>query len=155
MNEENKPSEEGREKKNRLFFASKEKKKENASPNDGKRKRGQLPFVIFSIILIFISIFFTISSFACKKEEKVEYTSFLEQVEKGEVEKIKVNKEDGNIKYELNKKQYCTNYPYTDTFIETMLVKGVDVEYEKNEFLKRTRPILRKLPLAHIAVAHM
>lgn len=111
----------------------KEKKNELNPPNQkekaGRKKEKLRIFLIVWLIGILLLSF--ASNFFGKEIEKVEYVDFLEQVEKGEIEEITVNSSKGDIKYKIDKNSYYTNYPYTDTFIENMLLQGVDVKYSK------------------------
>lgn len=104
----------------------KEKKKNKKEEKKKVKLFPLLLLLVFSMSLIFSVVFFK------GEPEKVEYVAFLEQVEKEEIEEIIINPDKGEVEYEIGKKRYYTNYPYTDNFIENMLLLGVDVDYKHN-----------------------
>ncbi len=94
--------------------------------------------LIIPCIILILAAGVTYFYYGNSEPEKVEYTNFLEQVEKEEIEEIVINTDSGVIKYEIREKMYYTNYPYTDTFIENMLLAGVDVSYTFNKSTSAT-----------------
>ena len=67
-------------------------------------------------------------------ENKVEYNDFVKQVENGEVKTADVQSSSGKVYYTLKSddglKEYVTNYPYTEGFVEKLLVNNVEVKYK-------------------------
>lgn len=97
------------------------------------KKNKKSKFNIFAllkaiIILLFIAIIAI--GFISTPTEKIEYNEFVKSVESGMVEKAKIDTSSGTVYYTLKNgdKTFETTYPYTDDFIETLLLAGVDVD---------------------------
>lgn len=106
-------------------------KKESGTP---KRKKTKLQTAariskITLIILFVATIIYTLCQPAI---EDAKYTKFLEQLNSGQVASATLNFDSGTVIYTLNDEnatQYKTTYPDTDDFIETLLLKDVDVDF--------------------------
>lgn len=71
-------------------------------------------------------------------ETKIEYNTFLEQVEAGQVEEVNIDKTSGKVTYTLydtGRKTYVTNYPDTEDFSEMLLTKGVKIKFHEESWL--------------------
>lgn len=81
---------------------------------------------IVGVILLFIPT---------GESEKVEYNQFLECLEKGLVKTADIDGTKGIVTYTIegSEEQFYTNYPFTDDFVEKLLLAGVDVEPQSTE----------------------
>lgn len=115
--------------------------KNNKEDNEKTKKVKRAKRLLY--ILTFVTVLAVLCAgifFGAGKGEKVDYPAFLEQVESGEITEIRVNTGSGEIRYETNNGVFYTSYPYTETFIETMLLKNVDVKYFDNFDIRNFLP---------------
>ena len=93
--------------------------------------RGIALIVLFP--LLFLSIFMMTKT--SNDVEKVEYNQFLECLEKGLVLTADVDGVKGIVTYTIegSEEKFYTNYPFTDDFVEKLLLAGVDVEPQSTE----------------------
>lgn len=81
---------------------------------------------LFFIILLFVSFLFSPIE---DKTQYLEYKSFMEMVDKKEINKVYLNfNEDTFVATDNNNKNYNVNNPKYDTFKKDLLEKGIDVE---------------------------
>ena len=133
MGKSNKENLKPEKKKRGGFFANladvwKSSKNDDAATKKAKRNKRLLCIVACAVLFLALSWLVT----ELGQLEKVEYATFLEQVKNGKIDEIEVDRGSGEIRYKTDAGSYRTNYPYTDTFIETMLLSGVNVEYYSN-----------------------
>lgn len=93
--------------------------------------RGITLIVLFP--LLFLSIF--IMTKTSNDIQKVEYNQFLECLEKGLVLTADVDGVKGIVTYTIegSEEKFYTNYPFTDDFVEKLLLAGVDVKPQSPE----------------------
>lgn len=81
---------------------------------------------LFFIILLFVSFLFSPIE---DKTQYLEYKSFMEMVDKKEINKVYLNfNKDTFVATDNNNKNYNVNNPKYDTFKKDLLEKGIDVE---------------------------
>lgn len=101
-----------------------------------KRARIALLLLMTTMMMVSVAYNWLSKSGYINTNEKVDYIEFLNQIESGEIEEITVNTKAGVVTYRLadkdDKTLYYTNYPYTEDFIEKMLLSDVDVKILKN-----------------------
>lgn len=118
-------------------------------------KKKSISTIIKIILSVMLIVLIFGSSLSVSKQDKINYTQFLECVDKGIVESVTINTSSGKVQYKLKDSDelYITSYPYTDDFIEKLLLKNIDVEIAKeNTFLVIFRyigsPLIMVLMLA-------
>lgn len=115
------------------------KEKQSASPDDKKKNNGAIlkPYVALILTLLLAILFFG-NQFLSSFENKVDYNTFMEQVENKIVDTADVNTQSGKVTYTLqgNETTYVTNYPYTDDFVETLLKNDVTVKTHETSWFK-------------------
>ena len=117
-----------------------------------KEKRKIFKYLVIIFIVVYV-ISFSISMFFLReKEEKIEYTAFLQQVQEGKIEEITINTGSGKVFYTIDDKDYYSYYPYTDTFIENMLLTGMDIKYASNKSLASILPTISSGLMILVAV---
>lgn len=88
---------------------------------------------LISSLLLFVCVFLLF--IPSGKPEKVEYNQFLECLEKGLVLTADVDGVKGIVTYTIegSEEKFYTNYPFTDDFVEKLLLAGVDVKPQSTE----------------------
>ena len=117
-----------------------EKSKECNEKIKGKGKNGKnkfskkLKIIILGVLILFLTFAFAYNRYSTKAIEEIPYNDFLSQIEVGEISKIKINTSSGFVYFtnDTTKESYKTDYPYSDNFVENMLLAGVDVEVKKS-----------------------
>ena len=101
-----------------------------------KEKRKNKRTLLISILFLLFVLTFG-SQFVTMSQTKVEYPKFIEQVQSGKVISADINSNSGKVKYKLkdSNKTYYTNYPYTEDFVETLLLKNVDIKITETSWL--------------------
>ena len=117
---------------------SETKKNNPNSPKDSKKEEMQGRWKLSVILAIILCILMYGNQFVTSFENKVDYNTFIEQVEKQEVDTADINSSSGKVTYTLkdDKTSYVTNYPYTEDFVETLLVNNVKVKTHETSWLK-------------------
>ena len=80
-------------------------------------------------------------------QEKIDYNTFISQLEDSKIEIADISEKEGKITYQLknDKTTYYTSYPDTDDFKETLLKQGVEIKiHHDDNFFSQ---ILNYLPL--------
>lgn len=91
-----------------------------------KKKIALIILAILSVVLMCVRV---VPHIIKPEIEKTDYTVFLEQVENQQIEEAVIKEHDGVVIYQLvdDEKTYKTNYPYTDDFVEKLLLSNIDV----------------------------
>lgn len=115
---------------------------DNTKTNKTPNKNGEeTPLKVSSIIIICLLVLFLFfgNKMTTLFETKVDYNTFLTQIENKQVETADVNSTSGKVTYTLKEDItiYSTNYPYTDDFIENLLLNDVDVKIHETNWLKQ------------------
>ena len=99
-------------------------KKDNMKKgNFSEKQKRVIALLVCAVMLILLYGNQILSSL----ETKVDYNTFIEQVQAGEVQKADINSSSGKVSYKLKDdyKSYYTNYPYTVDFVEMLLINNV------------------------------
>lgn len=100
--------------------------------NAKKRKKGIIAVV--TTICVFLCVWMAFgNNFKELLERRIDYNVFMQQVEDGKVETADIDKPVGKVTYTLKDTpgRYVTNYPDTDDFSETLLIKGVKIKFNE------------------------
>jgi cell division protease FtsH len=114
--------------------------KENKIPKKEDIKNGKLPIKSKKMLTILLAIVFVVllygNQILSSLSTRVDYNTFLEQVQDGQVESADINSSSGKVSYRLKDdfKSYYTNYPYTDDFVEMLLVNEVEMKIHETSW---------------------
>lgn len=115
-----------------------EKNKNIPNDKDKKKNNSWMPNKNILIVLCLSLLFFLLfgNKLTTITERKVDYNTFIELVEDKKVESANVNSSSGKVTYKLadDPTTYYTNYPYTEDFVEVLLVNDVDVEIHETSW---------------------
>lgn len=113
-------------------------KNKNIDKNHDKNNNSLKSKIIVIVCLTLFILMFG-SKMTTMFENKVEYNDFVKQVENGEVKTADVQSSSGKVYYTLKSddglKEYVTNYPYTEGFVEKLLVNNVEVKTHEPSWL--------------------
>ncbi|QCX32525.1 ATP-dependent zinc metalloprotease FtsH [Caloramator sp. E03] len=102
-----------------------------------KKKGILIPFVL---IILIAGIFFNYKH-SLNSKKIIQYKQFLEEIDKGNVTDVYISNSE-NIKIILkNNKIYYTQNPRTDTFKESLLLKGINVHEGDSSGLSQIIPL--------------
>lgn len=114
--------------------------KNNTPNNKGLFSNKTKVIILISFILIILMYG---AQFFSSFETKVEYNDFILQVQEGKVETADIDSSSGKVTYYLKEdglRTYYTNYPYTEDFVEMLLVNNVKVEIHETSWLMKILP---------------
>ena len=115
-------------------------KNKDKFPKKEDIKNGKLPQKYKKIIAIVLAVTFLVllygNQIIASLSTKVDYNTFLEQVQAGEVEKADIDSTSGKVSYRLKNdfKSYYTNYPYTEDFVEMLLINEVEMKIHETSW---------------------
>lgn len=123
--------------------------------NKPRRKRKPLNFKRIVIIVIFIVYAIVSVCQAVENSEQksgdITLTQFYDMIDNGEVERINLNKHDNIIHiYSTNGDIYATTNPDSDTFLQEIMERGVDVSVQDKSTTDAIISVLTTLPLTII-----
>lgn len=117
---------------------------ENKNPNT---KDNNNFFTKRTKIILLISVILVVlmygAQFMSSFETKVEYNEFITQVQSGKIESADIDSSSGKVTYTLKDdkmRTYYTNYPYTEDFVEMLLVNDVEIKIHETSWLMRILP---------------
>lgn len=93
--------------------------------------------IIISVTVFMVAAILFLLPTMMKSQDKTDYPTFMQQVDDGLVKSANVNTSTGKVSYKLfnDSKTYYANFPYTNTFHEKLLMKGVDIEFDEPSLL--------------------
>ena len=103
--------------------------------NKTPEKNKKIFWLVAALLLCGLYVLYNaVNSGLLAKPAEVSYTEFLQQVDNGEIKEIYIDTSKGTVRFENEStKKYCeTDYPYTETFIESMLLKDIKVEHKRD-----------------------
>ena len=106
--------------------------------NNNKKDELQGRWKLSVLLAILLCVLMYGNQFVSSFENKVDYNTFMTQVEEQKVDTVDISSSSGKVTYTLkdDKTTYVTNYPYTDNFVETLLVNDVNVKTHEPSWLK-------------------
>lgn len=109
---------------------------ENKKPRRIKDKKKKIIAAIVAASVFLCAFLFFESNFKEMFERRIDYNVFIQQVEEGKVATADIDKTVGKVTYTLKDMpgRYVTNYPDTDDFSETLLIKGVEIEFHEEDW---------------------
>lgn len=113
-------------------------KNSNNPPKNTKKEEAQGRWKLSVLLAIVLCVLMYGNQFVTSFENKVDYNTFMELVEEQKVDTADISSSSGKVTYTLkdDKTTYVTNYPYTEDFVETLLVNNVQVKTHEVSWLK-------------------
>lgn len=109
---------------------------DSKKPKKVKNKKKKIIAAIVAASVFLCAFLFFESNFKEMFERRIDYNVFIQQVEEGKVATADIDKTVGKVTYTLKDMpgRYVTNYPDTDDFSETLLIKGVEIEFHEEDW---------------------
>lgn len=100
---------------------------------------------LFIISILIVASYLARDMYKKSKIEEVAYNTFVEMIEKGEVEQVKVDLKESKLKFIKGEQTFETDNPKIDNFKEFLLINEVEVVEEsgKNKFMSVGFEVLR------------
>lgn len=113
-------------------------KKENKSEKGFFTQRTK----IIILVTILVAILMYGNQFLASFQKQVDYNDFIKQVQEGKVESASVDSSIGKVIYQMkdDNNVYYTNYPYTEDFMEMLLVNNVEIAIQEQSWLSKILP---------------
>ncbi len=99
--------------------------------NNGKRRTAIKTAITVLTVLVVALIFFS-PKLVTLSQTKVSYTDFIQQVQSGEIDEVRIDESADKITYKTEGKTCYTNYPDYETFRQQLLMSGVDIEIDES-----------------------
>ena len=108
--------------------------------NHSKNRRLKTAIYLVSVIVVILII--ASPKLITSTQTKVDYNTFMSQVEEKKIEEVNIDESSDKITYKLDGKRCYTNYPDYENFKSELLKSGVDIKINETSILSEVFPYL-------------